>query len=71
LTIALEPEAASIFCHHLSVDTAISGGNISLAKMPVGTRYMVLDAGGMKLFLLFERKTKSHMSLYRTVICLS
>ncbi|XP_060574862.1 heat shock 70 kDa protein 12B-like isoform X2 [Ruditapes philippinarum] len=46
LTIALEPEAASIFCRHLSVDTAISGGNISIAKMPVGTRYMVLDAGG-------------------------
>ncbi|XP_060578820.1 heat shock 70 kDa protein 12A-like isoform X2 [Ruditapes philippinarum] len=46
LTIALEPEAASIFCRHLSVDTAISGGNLSIAKMPVGTRYMVLDAGG-------------------------
>ncbi|XP_060578823.1 heat shock 70 kDa protein 12B-like [Ruditapes philippinarum] len=46
LTIALAPEVASIFCRHLSVDTAISGGNISIAKMPVGTRYMVLDAGG-------------------------
>jgi hypothetical protein len=47
LTIALEPEAASIFCRHLSVHTAISGGNTSIAKMPVGTRYMILDAGGM------------------------
>ncbi|XP_060594826.1 heat shock 70 kDa protein 12A-like isoform X2 [Ruditapes philippinarum] len=46
LTIALEPEAASIFCRHLSVHTTISGGNTSIAKMPVGTRYMVLDAGG-------------------------
>jgi hypothetical protein len=47
LTIALEPEAASIFCRHLSVHTAISGGNTSIAKMPVGFRYMVLDAGGI------------------------
>ncbi|XP_060582437.1 heat shock 70 kDa protein 12B-like [Ruditapes philippinarum] len=46
LTIALEPETASIFCRHLSVHTAISGGNTSIAKMPVGCRYMVLDAGG-------------------------
>lgn len=46
LTIALEPEAASIFCRHLSVETTVSGGNISIAKMSVGTRYMILDAGG-------------------------
>ncbi|XP_053402125.1 heat shock 70 kDa protein 12A-like [Mercenaria mercenaria] len=46
LTIALEPEAASIFCRHLSVDTAVCGGDISIAKMLAGTKYMVLGAGG-------------------------
>jgi hypothetical protein len=59
LTIALEPEAASIFCRHLSVDTTISGGNISIAKMPVGTRYMVLDAGGMVINVNIDRNIRS------------
>jgi hypothetical protein len=66
LTIALEPEAASIFCRHLRVDTAISGGDISIAKMPVGTRYMVLDAGGIEHFFYFKtlsQRLKFHYTL--------
>ena len=47
LTVALEPEAASIFCRHLSVDTTVCEGKISIAKLPVGAKYMILDAGGM------------------------
>ncbi|XP_052785785.1 heat shock 70 kDa protein 12B-like [Mya arenaria] len=44
LTIALEPEAASLFCRHLSVEK--SGNQTSLAKFTAGKRYLVLDAGG-------------------------
>ncbi|XP_060574858.1 heat shock 70 kDa protein 12B-like [Ruditapes philippinarum] len=60
LTIALEPEAASIFCRHLSVDTAISGGSLSIAKMPVGTRYMVLDAGGGTIDITVHEVVSEH-----------
>ena len=44
LTIALEPEAASIFCRHLSVDNF--KGKDTISQFPVGTKYMILDAGG-------------------------
>lgn len=46
LTIALEPEAASIFCRHLSVNTTTDGSDVSISKLPTGTKYMILDAGG-------------------------
>ncbi|XP_060582885.1 heat shock 70 kDa protein 12A-like [Ruditapes philippinarum] len=46
LRIALEPEAASIFCRHLSVEKRIDTTNVCIASFPAGTRYMVLDAGG-------------------------
>ncbi|XP_052778299.1 heat shock 70 kDa protein 12B-like [Mya arenaria] len=45
LTIALEPEAASVFCRHLPVDTTASSVT-SLASFKAGTKYLVLDAGG-------------------------
>ena len=44
LSIALEPEAASIFCRHLSVDHFV--GDETISTLPAGTKYMVLDAGG-------------------------
>ncbi|XP_060571724.1 heat shock 70 kDa protein 12A-like isoform X2 [Ruditapes philippinarum] len=46
LSIALEPEAASIFCRHLSVEKRIDTTNVCIASFPAETRYMVLDAGG-------------------------
>ncbi|XP_045203378.2 heat shock 70 kDa protein 12A-like [Mercenaria mercenaria] len=45
LTIALEPEAASLYCRHLPVERCGSD-EVSLAQFPVGTKYLVLDAGG-------------------------
>jgi len=54
LTIALEPEAASYFCMRLPVSKiTISGAATSrdtrVTAFPVGTKYMVVDAGGMLL----------------------
>ncbi|XP_053399659.1 heat shock 70 kDa protein 12A-like [Mercenaria mercenaria] len=45
LTIALEPEAASLYCRHLPVEKCGSD-KTSLAKFGPGKRYLVLDAGG-------------------------
>ncbi|XP_052799223.1 heat shock 70 kDa protein 12A-like isoform X2 [Mya arenaria] len=44
LTVALEPEAASLFCRHLPVER--SGNETSLGKLKSGQKYLVLDAGG-------------------------
>ncbi|XP_052779782.1 heat shock 70 kDa protein 12A-like isoform X3 [Mya arenaria] len=44
LSIALEPEAASLFCRHLPVER--SGCQLSLGSLRAGKQYLVLDAGG-------------------------
>ncbi|XP_052280504.1 heat shock 70 kDa protein 12A-like [Dreissena polymorpha] len=43
LTLALEPEAASLYCRHLPVK---KDGDCSLSTLKAGTKYLVLDAGG-------------------------
>ncbi|KAH3735129.1 hypothetical protein DPMN_041591 [Dreissena polymorpha] len=43
LTIALEPEAASIYCRHLPVE---KDGGSDISSFRSGTKYLVLDAGG-------------------------
>ncbi|XP_052790419.1 heat shock 70 kDa protein 12A-like [Mya arenaria] len=46
LTLALEPEAASLYCRHLPVNKNVGHSDASLYSFPEGTKYMVLDAGG-------------------------
>ncbi|XP_045189848.2 heat shock 70 kDa protein 12B-like isoform X1 [Mercenaria mercenaria] len=46
LTIVLEPEAASLYCRHLPVNTTVSDGSLTISEFPTGSKYMVLDAGG-------------------------
>ncbi|WAQ98324.1 HS12A-like protein [Mya arenaria] len=52
LTIALEPEAASLFCMHVPVDKMAITGKPAVNKspqisaFPIGTKYMVVNAGG-------------------------
>ncbi|XP_022320831.2 heat shock 70 kDa protein 12A-like [Crassostrea virginica] len=45
LVIALEPEAASIFCKELPVEK-FEGGSSNIDVFSPGKRYLVLDAGG-------------------------
>ncbi|XP_053396353.1 heat shock 70 kDa protein 12B-like [Mercenaria mercenaria] len=45
LSIALEPEAASLFCRHLPVEK-LSSDKTTLSTFEVGKKYIVLDAGG-------------------------
>lgn len=51
LIIALEPEAASLFCRHLPMDKRLDKSGVSISSFSAGTKYMVLDAGG-KCFVL-------------------
>ena len=46
LTLALEPEAASVFVEEMNVKREISDDGVSLAPYDPGTKYMVLDLGG-------------------------
>uniref|UniRef100_A0AAU0MT83 Heat shock protein family A member 12 variant X6 n=1 Tax=Urechis unicinctus TaxID=6432 RepID=A0AAU0MT83_UREUN len=43
LVIALEPEAASLYCRQLDINHLLCTGD---SKMGVGTKYLVLDCGG-------------------------
>ncbi|KAH3891131.1 hypothetical protein DPMN_015220 [Dreissena polymorpha] len=43
LTLALEPEAASLYCRYLPVQ---KDGESSLSTLKAGKKYLVLDAGG-------------------------
>ena len=42
LIIALEPEAASMFCKHMPVER----GTDSLQTFKPGSKYIILDCGG-------------------------
>lgn len=44
LKLALEPEAASIYCQHIHVDRSTKQRGFGVSA--VGTRYMVIDLGG-------------------------
>ena len=44
--IALEPEAASIYCKHLPLNKREGNNKLSLDSLSPGTKYLVLDAGG-------------------------
>lgn len=51
IIIALEPEAASIYCKHLPVEK-LKGGDAIDVFQP-GSKYLVLDAGGLYLVFTF------------------
>ena len=44
MKLALEPEAASIYCQHIPVDRSQEKRGFGVSA--VGTRYMVIDLGG-------------------------
>ncbi|KAL3878941.1 hypothetical protein ACJMK2_031265 [Sinanodonta woodiana] len=46
LLIALEPEAASLYCRRIPLELKESGGTSSIVPLSPGTRYIVVDAGG-------------------------
>ena len=46
LLIALEPEAASLYCQNLQVERPNIGTQPLLSSVSTGTKYMVCDLGG-------------------------
>ncbi|VDI64149.1 Hypothetical predicted protein, partial [Mytilus galloprovincialis] len=46
LMLALEPEAASIYCKHIPSERMVCGGKSTLDAFSPGTKYLILDAGG-------------------------
>lgn len=52
LTIALEPEAAALFVKHLPVERKVDGKRGDGFKtFAPGSSYIVVDAGGFKIYL--------------------
>lgn len=52
LTIALEPEAAALFVKHLPVEKRVAGNEKKdLETFTPGSKYIVIDAGGLWLNL--------------------
>lgn len=47
LMIALEPEAASLFCKYLPIEK-LQGSEGGISAFKPGSRYLVLDAGGKR-----------------------
>ena len=47
LTVALEPEVASLFCKNLSVEKNVGATGLSIDTFSPGSQYIVLDTGGM------------------------
>ncbi|KAH3818541.1 hypothetical protein DPMN_120262 [Dreissena polymorpha] len=46
LSLALEPEAASIFCRHSNLRRSTISDNVDISTFLPGTKYIVCDAGG-------------------------
>jgi len=49
LKIALEPEAASLYCQKLPIER-LQGAGKGFSMTKAGTKYMVVDLGGMYTF---------------------
>lgn len=55
LLLALEPEAASIYCNHVPVEVmSYNKGRTGAYAFEPGTQYMVLDLGGQKLLQITQ-----------------
>ena len=53
LSLALEPEAASIYSRRISgKHKTLKDGDKQIARLKAGTKYLVVDCGGNKLLIL-------------------
>jgi hypothetical protein len=58
LMLALEPEAASIYCQHLPIQK-LHGSSPRFFVMEVGTKYMVVDLGGILINWQWKTHTRT------------
>ncbi|KAL5012577.1 hypothetical protein ScPMuIL_011128 [Solemya velum] len=59
LDIALEPEAASIYCRHIPLQRKEKGGKTSVETFKPGSKYLVLDAGGGTVDITIHEVTQN------------
>ena len=55
MTIALEPEAASVYCRYLPLQATNQEQSSAISEFKVGSKYMVVDAGGEFEHMFFKR----------------
>ena len=59
MTLALEPEAAAIYCKHMEFYRQTHGGEgAGMAQFDPGTQFMVVDMGGNYHSAIFDSKNK-------------
>ncbi|XP_045161274.1 heat shock 70 kDa protein 12A-like [Mercenaria mercenaria] len=63
LTIALEPEAASIWCQGLQTEVRRASNTTDIGISSVGTRYMIVDLGGGTADITVHEKRPSNTLL--------
>jgi hypothetical protein len=56
LLIALEPEAASLYCKQLPAETFLGNAEEQMAKpnFEPGTKYLIVDAGGKNFVVILN-----------------
>ncbi|CAG2233352.1 unnamed protein product [Mytilus edulis] len=59
LILALEPEAASIYCKHIPNELTVTDGQTTIDALSPGTKYLILDAGGKPALHKFRQENKS------------
>ncbi|KAL3858893.1 hypothetical protein ACJMK2_009142 [Sinanodonta woodiana] len=61
LDIALEPEAAALYCQHLPLDRFVDkADDVHFGALPPGSTYMVVDLGGGTADMTIHQKTKGN-----------
>ncbi|XP_060591654.1 heat shock 70 kDa protein 12B-like [Ruditapes philippinarum] len=60
LTIALEPEATSLYCRHVHINKPGDIGDDSIGTLPNGTKYIVINAGGGTIDLTVHEAGSEH-----------
>jgi hypothetical protein len=66
--LALEPEAASIYCQHLPIER-FHGSSPGFVMTEVGTKYMVVDLGGILINWQCTHTTHTHTHTISTRFC--
>lgn len=67
MTLALEPEAASMYCRKIPVGVKEDDdGGKTIAAMEVGSKYVVLDQGGK----FTVNVTPYHINIYTLILAM-
>lgn len=69
--IALEPEAAAVYCRQRKLREFVEGKGDEIVKdtlVPARTQYLVIDNGGKKLIIELKKREKKHIYIYTYIL---